>query len=188
MFQTSESRQTMKKPNINNTNLSNPKQLLIDKINNYLNITIGSFTGIFVGNAWATVRSFLKDPEHFLAGGGKWYTGLVISGVTTAVIIAGICVAKKIVSQKLGVDLEEGSKAAAGKKAAMKAASASGDFSENHPESSTTIRRFSARKGRTCAPSITCSGVAVSPERRVTLSSFPPLMASMSFFSYSFFR
>ena len=86
----------------------NPKAILMNKINSYLNIAIGTVTGAFTGNAWSVVRGFIRDPEYYLSRPGHWYMGLIRSGIIAAVVIFGINFAKKILREKLGLDLDGG--------------------------------------------------------------------------------
>ena len=86
----------------------NPKAILLNKINGYLNIAIGTVTGAFTGNAWSVVRGFIRDPEYYLSRPGHWYMGLIRSGIMAAVVIFGINFAKKILREKLGIDLDGG--------------------------------------------------------------------------------
>ena len=83
-----------------------PKAFLLSRINNYLNIAIGTVTGAFTGSAWSTVRGFLRDPEYYLSRPGHWYFGLIKSGIIAAVAVFGINYAKKLLKNKLGIDLE----------------------------------------------------------------------------------
>ncbi len=76
------------------------KKLIADRINNYLNVAIGSVMGVFAGSAWSTVRAFLRDPEYYASRGGAWYSGIITSGIVTAVVIAGIGIARKKVNEK----------------------------------------------------------------------------------------
>lgn len=85
-----------------------PKAFLLKKVNGYLNVATGTVSGVFAGNAWATVKGFLRDPEYYLSRPGAWYKGLIVSGVITALLVAGIGIAKKILKDRLGVDLESG--------------------------------------------------------------------------------
>ena len=84
----------------------NAKQLLLNKINNYCNIAIGSVSGVFAGNAFAVIKGFMKNPDAYIAGNSApWYTPLITSGIGTAVIIAAIAIGKKVATSKLGIDL-----------------------------------------------------------------------------------
>ena len=84
----------------------NAKQLLLNKINNYCNIAIGSVSGVFAGNAFAVIKGFMKNPDAYIAGNSApWYTPLITSGIGTAVIIAAIAIGKKVAASKLGIDL-----------------------------------------------------------------------------------
>lgn len=85
-----------------------PKAFLLKKVNGYLNVATGTVSGVFAGNAWATVKGFLRDPEYYLSRPGAWYKGLIVSGVITALLVAGIGIAKKVLRDRLGVDLESG--------------------------------------------------------------------------------
>ncbi len=76
------------------------KKLIADRINNYLNVAIGSVTGVFAGNAWSTVRAFLRDPEYYASRGGAWYGGIIVSGIVTVAVITGIGFAKKKIGEK----------------------------------------------------------------------------------------
>ena len=86
----------------------NPKKILADRINNYLNIAIGTVTGTFAGSAWQTVKGFVRDPEYYLSKPGAWYMGLIVSGLEAGALIVGVNVAKKIIRKKLGIDLDGG--------------------------------------------------------------------------------
>ena len=106
----------------------NAKAMLINKINNYCNVAIGSVSGVFAGNAWAVVRNFMKNPEAFLReNSAPWYMPLITSGIGTAVIIAAITFGKKIAASKLGIDLDGA--AGGGKPAVTKSTLVSGGAS-----------------------------------------------------------
>ena len=66
------------------------------KINQVLNIIMGSFTGVFIGSGIYKYWHFRKYPDLYAAYSAPWYTGILVNGLFTLVLLA-FCIVIKII-------------------------------------------------------------------------------------------
>ncbi|WP_058485581.1 hypothetical protein [Defluviitalea phaphyphila] len=69
------------------------------KLNNILNIIIGSFVGVFIGHLIYKYFDYINYPELYVMQSSHWYTTIFIYGYITAVIIL-ICIILKYFLKK----------------------------------------------------------------------------------------
>lgn len=66
------------------------------KLNTILNIIMGTCVGVFIGHGIYIVWDFKTHPELYAMQSAPWYTGILIYGVFTIIVLL-ICVAIKII-------------------------------------------------------------------------------------------
>lgn len=74
---------------------------MLRKINNALNIVIGSFTGVFVGHGIYVLWDYKTHPDLYAMQSAPWYTGILVHGAVTVVILAMAIIVKLIIRRKL---------------------------------------------------------------------------------------
>lgn len=65
------------------------------KVNQILNIIIGSFIGVFIGYAIYVVWNYKTHPEFYAMQSAPWYTGILVYGMFT-VILEVVCLITKL--------------------------------------------------------------------------------------------
>ena len=73
------------------------------KINQILNIIMGSFTGVFIGSGIYKYWHFRKYPDLYAMQSAPWYTGILINGLFTLVLLAICMIVKFIFTKKIGL-------------------------------------------------------------------------------------
>ena len=58
------------------------------KLNNFLNIIMGSCTGVFLGHSIYIYWDYNKHPELYATNSAPWYTSVLIYGLLAIVAIA----------------------------------------------------------------------------------------------------
>lgn len=66
------------------------------KVNQILNVIIGSFIGVFIGHSLCVIWSYNTNPEMYTFQSAPWYTSIQVYGIFTIVILA-ICLLIKLV-------------------------------------------------------------------------------------------
>lgn len=74
---------------------------MLRKINSALNIVIGSFTGVFVGHGIYVLWDYKTHPDLYAMWSAPWYTGILVHGAVTVVILAMAIIVKLIIRRKL---------------------------------------------------------------------------------------
>lgn len=74
---------------------------MLKRMNQLLNVIIGSFIGVFIGHSIYIVCDFKKHPDIYAMTSAPWYTGIWLYGVFTVAIVAIALIAKWIVRKKL---------------------------------------------------------------------------------------
>ena len=69
------------------------------KINLLLNIVIGSFIGIFIGNAIYRFLDFKMHPGLCAMQSAPWYTSILLYGVVTVIAVAFVVIIKLIIGK-----------------------------------------------------------------------------------------
>ena len=72
------------------------------KINQILNIIMGSFIGVFIGLGLYKYWHFQKYPDLYVIQSAPWYTGILINGLLTLVLLAVCMIVKVILIEKIG--------------------------------------------------------------------------------------
>ena len=70
------------------------------KINLLLNIVIGSFIGIFIGNAIYRFLDFKMHPGLYAMQSAPWYTSILLYGVVTVIAAAFVVIIKLIIGKR----------------------------------------------------------------------------------------
>lgn len=70
------------------------------KLNTFLNILMGSFFGVFVGNTIANYRQYCAMPEIYAGNSAPWYCFGALQSFMLFLAIVIICVVIKLVIQK----------------------------------------------------------------------------------------
>ena len=66
------------------------------KLNSFLNILMGSFFGVFVGNTMANYREYRAFPEIYEVRSAPWYTYGALQGLILFLAVAALCIIVKI--------------------------------------------------------------------------------------------
>ena len=72
------------------------------KINQILNIIMGSFIGVFIGSGLYKYWDFQKYPDLYVIQSAPWYTSILINGLLTLVLLAVCMMVKVILIEKIG--------------------------------------------------------------------------------------
>ena len=72
------------------------------KINQILNIIMGSFISVFIGSGLYKYWDFQKYPDLYVIQSAPWYTSILINGLLTLVLLAVCMIVKVILIEKIG--------------------------------------------------------------------------------------
>jgi uncharacterized membrane protein len=72
------------------------------KINQILNIIMGSFIGVFIGSGLYKYWDFQKYPDLYVIQSAPWYTSILINGLLTLVLLAVCMIVKVTLIEKIG--------------------------------------------------------------------------------------
>lgn len=70
------------------------------KLNMFLNILMGSFFGVFVGNTIANYRHYHAFPEIYVGNSAPWYCFGALQSFMLFLVVVIICVVIKLVIRK----------------------------------------------------------------------------------------
>ena len=70
------------------------------KLNNILNIMIGSFVGLFLGHGSYVLWDFKPHPELYAMQSAPWYTSILVYGAVTFVVLLICIVIKAVIKHK----------------------------------------------------------------------------------------
>ncbi len=73
------------------------------KINQLLNIIMGSFLGVFIGSGLYKYWHFRQHPDLYAMQSAPWYTGIWINGLFMLVLLAACMTGKVILMEKVGI-------------------------------------------------------------------------------------
>lgn len=73
---------------------------MLSKIDKLINIITGSFIGVFIGRSLYTYWHYTKHTELYIVNSAPWYTGIIVNGIFTVVIIV-VAVIAKIVMKRI---------------------------------------------------------------------------------------
>lgn len=72
------------------------------EINRILNIIMGSFTGLFIGSGLYRYWHFQKYPDIYDMWSAPWYTGILIQGLFTLVLLTVCLIIKAVLIENIG--------------------------------------------------------------------------------------
>ena len=73
------------------------------KIHRILNIIMGSLTGVFIGSVLYKYWHFKKYPNLYVMQSAPWYTGILIQGLFTLVLLTVCLIIKAVLIENIGV-------------------------------------------------------------------------------------
>ena len=68
----------------------------MNRLNNILNIIVGSFVGVFIGHGIYVLWDFKTHPGLYAMQSAPWYTSILVYGAFTLVVLL-ICFAIKAI-------------------------------------------------------------------------------------------
>ena len=74
---------------------------MLRKINNLINILMGSFTGVFIGGAIFKYLDYKKYPDLYAMQSAPWYTGIQITGIALIAVLIICALVKIIIRNKM---------------------------------------------------------------------------------------
>ena len=72
------------------------------KIQRILNIIMGSFIGVFIGSGLYRYWHFRKYPDLYIMQSAPWYTGILVQGLFTLVLLAVCLIVKVVLIKNVG--------------------------------------------------------------------------------------
>ncbi len=69
------------------------------KLNNFLNILIGTFIGVFIGHGIYVYYDFKTHPDLYAMNSAPWYTSILVYGIFTLVVILVVIIAKILIKR-----------------------------------------------------------------------------------------
>ncbi len=69
-------------------------------INQILNVIIGTFIGVFIGNGIYKFWDFNSHPDLYAIQSAPWYTGIILQGIITVIVVAISIIIKLIIKRK----------------------------------------------------------------------------------------
>lgn len=72
------------------------------KIQRILNIIMGSFIGVFIGSGLNRYWHFRKYPDLYIMQSAPWYTGILVQGLFTLVLLAVCLIIKVVLIKNVG--------------------------------------------------------------------------------------
>ena len=73
------------------------------KVNQILNIVMGSFTGVLIGSGLYKYWHFRKYPDLYTMQSAPWYTSILINGLFMLVLLAICMIVKVILIEKISL-------------------------------------------------------------------------------------
>lgn len=74
---------------------------MLKKINSFLNILMGSFTGAFIGGALCKYSDYKNHPDIYAVQSAPWYLGIQTTGIALVIILIICIVIKAFIRKKL---------------------------------------------------------------------------------------
>jgi len=74
-----------------------------NKIHWVLNLTMGCFIGVFLGSGLYKYWHFRKYTDLYVVQSAPWYTGILINGLFTLVLLAVCMIVKVILIKKIDI-------------------------------------------------------------------------------------
>ena len=72
------------------------------KIQRIQNIIMGSFIGVFIGSGLYRYWHFRKYPDLYIMQSAPWYTGILVQGLFTLVLLAVCLIIKVVLIKNVG--------------------------------------------------------------------------------------
>ncbi len=72
------------------------------KLNQILNIIMGSLIGVFIGSGLYKYWHFQKYPDLYAMQSAPWFTGILVNGLLVLVLLAVCMIVKVIFIEKIG--------------------------------------------------------------------------------------
>ena len=69
---------------------------MLKRISQFLNIVMGCFVGVFIGYGIYKYWHYRKYPDLYIGNSAPWYTGILLYGVITLIVLA-VCFILKMV-------------------------------------------------------------------------------------------
>ncbi len=69
------------------------------RLNQFLNILIGAFVGVFIGHGIYVYWDFKTHPDLYAAWSAPWYTSILVYGAFTLVVVVVAVIAKIIIKK-----------------------------------------------------------------------------------------
>ena len=74
---------------------------MLKKLNYFLNIIIGSFIGVFIGNGIYVFWDYKTHPDLYAMQSAPWYTSIFVNGIVTLILLAVVVITKLIIRKKV---------------------------------------------------------------------------------------
>lgn len=74
---------------------------MLKKLDQILNIIIGSSLGVFIGHGIYVFWDYKTHPGLYAMQSAPWYTGIVVYGIATLVVLAAAVIAKLFIRKKI---------------------------------------------------------------------------------------
>lgn len=74
---------------------------MLKKINRILNIIIGSFIGVFIGQGIYVLGDYKTHPDLYAMQSAPWYTSILVYGLFTIVVLIVGIIIKLIIRLRL---------------------------------------------------------------------------------------
>ena len=69
------------------------------KINNFLNILIGAFVGVFIGHGIYVYYDYKTHLDLYAMNSAPWYTSILVYGIFTLVVILVVIIVKILIKR-----------------------------------------------------------------------------------------
>lgn len=74
---------------------------MLKKVNNFLNIIIGAFVGVFIGHGVYVFWDYKTHPEIYVSYSAPWYTSILVYGIFTVVVVLIAFVIKWFIRKRI---------------------------------------------------------------------------------------
>lgn len=71
------------------------------KLNNFLNIIIGAFIGVFIGHGLYVLWDYKTHPEIYTSYSAPWYTSILVYGIITVLVVLIAFVIKWFIRKRI---------------------------------------------------------------------------------------
>lgn len=74
---------------------------MLKKLNQIINITIGSYVGVFIGYGIYEFWDYKKYSDLYAMQSAPWYASIFVHGIVMLIFVAGAVIAKLIIRKKM---------------------------------------------------------------------------------------